>query len=72
MRFEGHGLARILHEGSGICSVAGKAGWSFPHIHVLHDTGTPVQWTIACRVIAIAMAQGGSFKMHRQMRSDLE
>jgi len=48
-------LARILHEGFGIQSVAGKAGW-----------------TIACRVIALAMAQGGSFKLQSQMRSEPE
>jgi hypothetical protein len=29
-------------------------------------------WTIACRVIAIAIAQGGSFKMQSQIQSEPE
>jgi len=48
-------LTRILHEGFGIQSGAGKAAW-----------------TIACRVIALAMAQGGSFKMQSQIRFEPE
>jgi hypothetical protein len=29
-------------------------------------------WTIGHRVIAVAMAQGGAFKMRSQVRSELE
>ena len=56
-------LARTFHQGSGVCRVAGETVWSFAHIHVLHDTGTPVHWVIVRRTIAAAMVGEGSAEM---------
>ena len=57
------GLARTFHQGSGIYAVAGETVWPFTHIHVLHGTGTPVQWLIVRTSIAPATVGEGSAEM---------